>query len=41
MLQALNPEQQRQQLAVLGMDIDSIDLAPSQEPQEPCSSLAL
>jgi hypothetical protein len=34
MLQALSPEMQRQQLAVLGMDVDSIELAPSQEPQE-------
>jgi hypothetical protein len=34
MLQALNPEQQREQLAVLGMEIDNVDLAPSQEPQE-------
>jgi hypothetical protein len=34
MLQALSPEMQRQQLAVLGMDVDSIKLAPSQEPQE-------
>jgi hypothetical protein len=34
MLQALNPEQHREQLAVLGMEIDNVDLAPSQEPQE-------
>jgi hypothetical protein len=34
MLQALNPEQQREQLAVLGLEIDNVDLAPSQEPQE-------
>jgi hypothetical protein len=34
MLQALNPEQQREQLAVLGMEIDNVNLATSQEPQE-------
>jgi hypothetical protein len=34
MLQALSPEMQRQQLAVLGMDVDSIELAPLQELQE-------